>query len=77
MCFKHILFVYIDVLERGYFVMEELNGGRTVQVNPYVIQMDKFVHSLEKLTKVFVQLEKKHDLFTKTEMEEMLSLIHI
>ena len=77
MCFKHILFVYIDVLERGYFVMEELNGGRTVQVNPYVIQMDKFVHSLEKLTKVFVQLEKKHDLFTKTEMEEMYEKVHV
>ena len=56
--------------------MEELNGGRTVQVNPYVIQMDKFVHSLEKLTKVFVQLEKKHDLFTKTEMEEMYEKVH-
>ncbi len=52
-------------------MMEELKSGRVVQVNPYVIQMDKFVHSLEKLTKVFVQLERKHDLFTRTEMEEM------
>lgn len=56
--------------------MEEFNSRRVVQVNPYVIQMDKFVHSLEKLTKVFVQLERKHDLFTKSEMEEMYERVH-
>ena len=52
-------------------MMEELKIGRAVQANPYVIQMDRFVQSLEKLTKVFLQLERKHDLFTKAEMEEM------
>lgn len=49
-------------------MMEELKIGRAVQANPYVIQMDRFVQSLEKLTKVFLQLERKHDLFTKAEI---------
>lgn len=55
--------------------MEELNGGQAVQANPYVIQMDRFVQSLEKLTKVFLQLDRKRDLFTKTEMEEMYETV--
>ena len=46
-------------------MMEELKIGRAVQANPYVIQMDRFVQSLEKLTKVFLQLERKHDLLQK------------
>lgn len=39
--------------------------------NPYVVQMDKFVSSLDKLSKIFLQLEKKKSVFTKHEMEEM------
>ena len=57
-------------------MMEELKIGRAVQANPYVIQMDRFVQSLEKLTKVFLQLERKHDLFTKAEMEEMYEKVY-
>ena len=57
-------------------MMEELKIGRAVQANPYVIQMDRFVQSLEKLTKVFLQLERKHDLFTKAEMEEMYEKVN-
>ena len=40
-------------------MMEELKIGRAVQANPYVIQMDRFVQSLEKLTKVFFAAGEK------------------
>lgn len=51
--------------------MVELKNGQVLEANPYVIQIDRFVNSLEKLSKVFLQLERKHDLFTKKEMEAM------
>lgn len=51
--------------------MAELKDGQAVDANPYVIQIDKFVHSLEKLSKVFLQLEGKHSMFSKNEMELM------
>lgn len=51
--------------------MTELKSGEVIEANPYVIQIDKFVKSLEKLSNVFLRLERKHDLFTKNEMEEM------
>lgn len=41
------------------------------ELNPYVVQMDKFVTSLEKLSKVFLQLDKKRNTFTSGELEEM------
>lgn len=51
--------------------MEELKRGQAIEANPYVIQIDKFVNSLEKLSKVFLQLEGKYNLFAQNEMEEM------
>lgn len=42
-----------------------------LEMNPYVIQIDKFVQSLEKLSKVFLELEKKEVYFTKQEVERM------
>lgn len=51
--------------------MAELKSGQAVGANPYVVQIDKFVNSLEKLSKVFLQLEGKRSLFAKTEVEEM------
>ena len=40
-------------------MMEELKIGRAVQANPYVIQMDRFVQSLEKIDQgIFAAGEK-------------------
>ena len=52
-------------------MMEELKIGRAVQANPYVIQMDRFVQSLEKLTKVFLQLERNCLLYTSDAADEL------
>ena len=38
---------------------------KELEMNPYVIQMDKFVKSLEKLSHVFLHLEDKHDEITE------------
>lgn len=68
----HSIFVFfMGQFGKGFEIMGELKGGQAMQASPYVIQVDKFVHSLEKLSKVFLQLERKHDLFTKEELEEM------
>ncbi len=42
-----------------------------LEMNPYVIQMDKFVSSLGKLSKAFLDLEDKKDAFTEEEVREM------
>lgn len=39
--------------------MGELREEQVVGVNPYVVQMDKFVSSLEKLSNIFLRLEKR------------------
>ena len=39
--------------------------------NPYVAQMDKFVGSLESLSKIFLKLEKKQEFFTQDEADDM------
>lgn len=39
--------------------------------NPYVVQVDKFVHSLDKLSKVFLKLETRKNSFTQQELEEL------
>lgn len=44
---------------------------RELEMNPYVIQIDKFVGSLEKLSKVFLELERKKTAFTEEDMECM------
>ncbi len=44
---------------------------RELEMNPYVIQIDKFVSSLEKLSKVFLDLEEKKTAFTQDEVKDM------
>ena len=42
-----------------------------IEMNPYVIQVDKFVQSLEKLSKMFLNLEEKKSMFTETELRNI------
>lgn len=44
---------------------------KDLEMNPYVIQIDKFVNSLEKLSHVFLSLEERKTLFTEEEYKEM------
>ena len=44
---------------------------KDLEMNPYVIQIDKFVNSLEKLSHVFLNLEERKTLFTEEEYLEM------
>lgn len=44
---------------------------KNLEMNPYVIQIDKFVTSLEKLSHVFLNLEESKEYFTQEEYEEM------
>lgn len=44
---------------------------KNLEMNPYVIQIDKFVTSLEKLSHVFLNLEEKKEYFTQEEYKEM------
>ncbi len=48
---------------------------KDLQMNPYVIQIDKFVNSIEKLSKVFLELEEKKTVFTDAELENMFEQI--
>ena len=41
---------------------------RELKMNPYVIQIDKFVNSLEKLSKMFLNLEQRREIFTEEEV---------
>lgn len=54
-------------LKLFFFIETALRGGnmKELEMNPYVIQMDKFVKSLEKLSHVFLHLEDKHDEITE------------
>ena len=42
-----------------------------VEVNPYVIRIDKFVNSLEKLSHIFLHLEEKESLLTEEEYQSI------
>ena len=42
-----------------------------VEMNPYVIQVDKFVNSLGKLSKAFLELEENNDVFTEKQVLAM------
>lgn len=42
-----------------------------LEMNPYVVQMDKFVTSLEKLSNAFLNLEEKRTSFTEDEYQEI------
>lgn len=44
---------------------------KDLQMNPYVIQIDKFVSSIEKLSKMFLELEEQKTGFSEAELEEM------
>ncbi len=43
--------------------------------NPYVTQVDKFVASLEKLSKVFLRLEEREEDFTRDETDDMYAKV--
>ena len=44
---------------------------KELEMNPYVIQIDKFVNSLEKLSHAFLHLEEIHDAMTDEEFQKM------
>lgn len=44
---------------------------KELEMNPYVIQIDKFVTSLEKLSKAFLDLEEKKSFFSEEELKRM------
>lgn len=48
---------------------------KNLEMNPYVIQIDKFVHSLEKLSKVFLNLEEKKTTFSEEELKEICEAV--
>lgn len=50
-------------------------GVKELEMNPYVIQIDKFVSSLEKLSEMFLNLEEKKTSFTEEEVREMCSQV--
>jgi len=46
-----------------------------LQMNPYVIQIDKFVNSLGKLSNLFLNLEKKKTIFSEDELQNMYEYV--
>ncbi len=44
---------------------------KELEMNPYVIQMDKYVKSLEKLSKVFTELEETTSFFSETQLKQI------
>ncbi|MEE1314799.1 MAG: SpoIIE family protein phosphatase [Faecalimonas sp.] len=48
---------------------------RELEMNPYVIQMDKFARSLEKLSGVLLNLEKRQSSFTDEEWRRMCTRV--
>ena len=44
---------------------------KELEMNPYVVQIDKFVNSLEKLSRVFLKLEENKSAITEEEYQEM------
>lgn len=51
--------------------MEYLDSGRPLELNPYIVQIDKFVNSLQKLMNVFLKLDEPKMELTKEEMDEL------
>lgn len=45
---------------------------RELEMNPYVVQIDKFVHSLEKLSNAFLSMQDHKSIITEEEYQEML-----
>ncbi len=48
---------------------------KELQMNPYVVQIDKFVNSIEKLSKMFLELEEDKKFFSDTELENMFGQV--
>ena len=46
-----------------------------IEMNPYVIQIDQFVQSLEKLSKMFLNLEERKSMFTETELRNIYETV--
>lgn len=44
---------------------------KELEMNPYVVQIDKFVTSLGKLSNVILNLEEKRTILTEEEYQEM------
>lgn len=48
---------------------------KDLQMNPYVIQIDKFVNSLDKLSKTFLDLEEDKSTFSSEELAQMFQQV--
>lgn len=44
---------------------------KELEMNPYVIQIDKFVNSLDKLSKAFLDLEERNSFFSEKQVKRM------
>ena len=61
------------ILSKAIFFFFIENGGRNMrelEMNPYVVQIDKFVDSLGKLSRFFLSLEDRKPLFFEVEERE-------
>lgn len=48
-----------------------MKGGQAFHVSPYVVQMEKYVHSVKELSRKFLELEEKQKGLTSEELERM------
>ena len=42
-----------------------------LEINPYVVQIDKFVHSLDKLSHAFLRMEEEKNAITEEQYQEI------
>ena len=42
-----------------------------LEINPYVVQIDKFVHSLDKLSHAFLKMEEEKNTITEEQYQEI------
>lgn len=52
-----------------------MSEERTLHESPFVEQIEKYADSLQRITQVFLRLEKKKDAFSNEEVEEMFSRV--
>lgn len=62
--------IALGKISRSYF-FDWRGKMKDLEMNPYVIQIDKFVNSLEKLSKVFLDLEERKSYFSEEELKGM------
>ena len=48
---------------------------KDLEMNPYVMQIDKFVSSLEKLSKTFLDLGNRTDFFSEEQLKKMCNRV--